>query len=112
MSVSAWTFARSSLVSTAAGLRSAHRTHCASVTVSTSWPFGSTTAVRTFLAMSASAQSPNAAQPSSAHPSVTVPHTPRLLRCATAADWEGKTSRPGAWPYSSAPVVPQTLNGG
>ena len=107
--MSAWTLARSSRVSTAAGLRSAHRTHCASVTVSTSWPLGSTTAVRVLFAMSARAQSPNDAHPSSAHPSVTVLHTPLFLRCATAADWEGKTSRPGAPPYSRAPVVLHTL---
>jgi hypothetical protein len=57
----------------------------------------------------ATAVSLKVAYPSKAQPCVTRIPSPRLRRYVTAAASLGNTSRPGTRPYSSAPVVPQTL---
>ena len=83
--------------------------HLESTTVTTSWPLGSTTAVRTFNATKTTAHSPNAAYPKIALPRVTRLLKPRFFKLPTAVSSFWKTSTPGVVPRSNAPVVGHTL---
>jgi hypothetical protein len=100
---------RSSFVKQNVGSRNGTLCHFASVTVRISCPFGKTAATRTLRATSAAAVSPKQTYPRSAHERVTVLHSPRRRRLASAESSSWNTSAPGTVPRSKAPVVGHTL---